>query len=300
MPIRTPDASQVSALARLFSPGVVRDFAARGRSALFSRLIVEAGLSDRVVDRMTVGDAYEVAFKVIAERRNRHEYVYKSALAERVLLGKHSLKTARMLTEFRVGDCKADVVILNGTSVVYEIKSERDSLVRLPHQLDTYMRAFDHVYVITGANHLSAVAEIAPPSVGILVLSDRFHISTIRDAGSNRRHIDPLLVFDSLQRGEAKEILAACGIEVPDMPNTLIHGVMREAFGRIPPDDLHLAFVATLKRYRQQRGLDEFLAEVPRSLRAAVLSFPMRAKERERFGAALRAPFDEARGWAKA
>jgi hypothetical protein len=56
----------------------------------------------------------------------RDKYVYKAALTQRVLMGKHSLRTACMLSEFRVGDRKADITILNGTTTVYEIKSDRD------------------------------------------------------------------------------------------------------------------------------------------------------------------------------
>lgn len=47
-----------------------------------------------------------------------------NVIANKILLGKHSLNTSHMLSEFRVGYNKADVVIINGTSSVYEIKSE--------------------------------------------------------------------------------------------------------------------------------------------------------------------------------
>ncbi|MEI9986083.1 MAG: sce7726 family protein [Aliidongia sp.] len=53
------------------------------------------------------------------------------SVTQKILMGKHSLRTASMLNEFRAGSCKADLVILNGTATVYEIKSERDSLTRL-------------------------------------------------------------------------------------------------------------------------------------------------------------------------
>jgi hypothetical protein len=294
---QTFDASQVSALARMFSPGVIRSFAGRGRSPLFARLATQADLRIRLSAQATVRDAYEAAFHVLAQRSNRHEYIYKSALTERVLLGRHSLNTARMITEFRVGDCKADVVILNGTSTAYEIKSERDSICRLPHQLKTYLRVFDHVHVITGTNHLSSVMATAPSSVGVMVLSNRFQISTVREAASNRRNLDPTTLFESLQRQEAKHMLAACGIEVPDVPNTEIHGVLRAAFARIPADRLHDTFVATLKKHRRHLGLDEFIECVPMSLRAAVISMSMRPKERERFGAALSVQLHEALTW---
>ena len=58
----------------------------------------------------------------------RCEYVYKNAIATKLYLGgHHSLQHSLLTNELRIGQSRADVVILNGTSTVYEIKSEYDS-----------------------------------------------------------------------------------------------------------------------------------------------------------------------------
>ena len=124
-------ASQLAVISRLFSSAVFREMATKGRSAAFARLFRESSLANSHHSLSRVADAFEAAFTILRAGGCRDEYIYKAALTHRVLLGTHSLKTACMMTEFRVETCKADLAILNGTSTVYEIKSERDSLGRL-------------------------------------------------------------------------------------------------------------------------------------------------------------------------
>src|SRR5215216_2008453 len=114
---------------------VFRELATKGKSAAFTRLIREADVLPRRTDGMRVGEVFEAAFQILKQSGLRDEYIYKAALTHRVLMGRHSLRTACMLSEFRVGRSKADIVILNGTTTVYEIKSERDSLSRLERQI---------------------------------------------------------------------------------------------------------------------------------------------------------------------
>lgn len=73
----------------------------------------------------TVGDVFDQAFEILKVAGQRDEYIYRAAISQKILMGTHSLRTASMLNEFRAGSSKADLVILNGTATVYEIKSER-------------------------------------------------------------------------------------------------------------------------------------------------------------------------------
>src|ERR1019366_3298937 len=128
--------TQVSALSRFFSSSVVAELARKGTSPLLMKLAKEATIIERLPISRPIGLLFDVAFEVLKRKTNRHKYIYKAALTQRVLLGTHSLQTASMLTEFRTGNHKADMVILNGTATAYEIKSERDSLTRLSNQIE--------------------------------------------------------------------------------------------------------------------------------------------------------------------
>ena len=155
-------------LARLFSPTKLRAFS-RGETDIVSGIYGVAGYGDKLGDCTTFGDAFRMAYDVLCEEY-RSEYVFKNALAQRLLLERHTLDEAVLLTELRVGVAKADAVILNGTSTVYEIKTALDNLDRLPSQLESYTQVFDRVNVVTVDTMVESVMAIAPPRVGVMVL----------------------------------------------------------------------------------------------------------------------------------
>src|ERR1700692_933272 len=173
---------QLAAISRLFSSSVVQEMAKKGRSPLFAQLASQSRLHSLLSPSACVSALFDAAFALLKREGYRHEYIYKAALTHKILLGKHSLQTASMLNEFRVGECKADIAILNGTATVYEIKSERDSLTRLERPITAYTTVFARVYVIAGENHVAAVMNSVPKEVGILRLNSRHQISTVREA----------------------------------------------------------------------------------------------------------------------
>ncbi|WP_245964178.1 sce7726 family protein [Roseovarius spongiae] len=291
------DRSTLAATTRLFSSAVFHQLAKKGKSPLFARLVREIG-REQFSEAISVSDVFNSAFKAIDNPGSRDEYVYKSAIAEKVLLGRHSLRTASMLTEVRVEGNKADVVVLNGTSTVYEIKSERDSLTRLPSQLEAYRRAFASVNVITSEAHVDRVSDIAPNDVGILVLNRRGQISEVQAATVRPEIIKPATLFDVLRIEEACRILDSLGVDVPRVPNTERFRVVRELFVEQEPIALHHEAVAVLRKSRSQYGLRDFLANLPSSLQAAALSTPIRRSDQPRFIAAVDTPLLEAEHWA--
>lgn len=265
-----------------------------GRSPIFARLFNETDISTR---GSTVGDAFDAAFRSLRRVGQRDEYVYRAALTQNVLLGRHSLKTASMLNEFRVGACRADLVILNGTATVYEIKSERDSLVRLAHQVKNYQKIFTKIYIISSEDHISGVKNNVPNEVGIMCLSKRFQISTIRDADDYWNRLCPLTIFESLRSVEARSVLTDLGAKIPDVPNTMLHGTMREMFPEHAPIEVHKAMVSTLKRTRNLMPLKDLVDRLPRSLYAAALSIPIRRADHERLVSAVQTPLTIALTW---
>jgi len=291
------EAAQLSALARFFSSSVVREMACKGASPLLIRLAREAFMIDRVSRLNPVSELFKLAFEMLKRKCHRHEYIYKAALTEKVLLGRHSLQTASMLTEFRVGKCKADVAILNGTATVYEIKSERDSLSRLEHQIDSYKRVFACVYVIAGENHVRTVFENVSDDIGILKLSERHQISTLREARDCPERTSPAAIFDAIRIHEAKELLKLLDVEIPNVPNTEIRRTMRERFLKLDPCDVHLGMVKVLKKTRALAGLAGFLDQLPSSLQTAALSTPLRSRGRQQLLQAVNTRMEDALSW---
>ncbi|HKX77562.1 MAG TPA: sce7726 family protein [Novosphingobium sp.] len=290
-------AAQFSALTRLFSAAVFHEMAKKGRSSLFSRLVAETNLRDHCGTEATVGEAFDSAFDVLKVAGQRDEYIYRSAISHKILMGTHSLQTASMLNEFRAGSCKADLVILNGTATVYEIKSERDSLARLANQVENYKRVFAKVNVIASEGHVDGVLATVPDDVGVMCLSRRYRISTVREAVDRPARICPVTVFESLRSAEAIAILKALGIAVPQVPNTQRHAALRALFADLDPATLHVEMVHTLKRTRNLAPLGELVDRLPGSLQAAALSIPVRRTDHDRIVEAVETPLGAAMAW---
>lgn len=289
--------AQLSALTRLFSASVFREMATKGRSGLFSRLLGQTDLLEHTSPHATVGAAFDAAFDILKVAGHRDEYIYRAAISQKVLMGTHTLRTASMLNEFRTGSSKADLVILNGTATVYEIKSERDSLARLANQVENYKRVFAKVNVIASEGHINGVLETVPDDVGVMCLSKRFRISTVREAVDCPARICPATVFESLRKAECVSILQALGVRIPNVPNTQRHAAMRALFATLDPVELHAEMVRTLKRTRDLSALSEFVDRVPKSLQAAALSVSVRRSDHSRLIDAIATPLHAAMTW---
>lgn len=269
-----------------------------GRSPLFARLFAETGLSQNILARETVSSAFETAFAVLRMSGIRDEYVYRAALTHKILLGRHSLNTASMLTEFRAGACKADLAILNGTSTVYEIKSDRDSLTRLANQIMNYRKVFAKIYVVAGEAHVQDVIDSVPGNVGVMSLTGRNQIHTVREADERPDLVCPVTIFESLRVNEARTILHNLTVAVPDLPNIELRSAMRECFRRQSPTDVHNQMVRTLKRTRNLAPLKSLVDQLPESLKPAALSIQVRQMDHERLMKAIRTHLDVAMSWA--
>lgn len=290
--------TQLAAISRLFSSSVIRELARKGKSPLFARLARQSLVPDVLSATEQVLDVFETAFSLLRRQGYRDEYVYKTALTQKVLLGRHSLQTASMLNEFRVGQCKADLVILNGSSTVYEVKSERDSLSRLRKQISTYSNVFARAYVIAGENHINAVMASVPEDVGVLRLNRRHQVSTVREASDARDRTSPASIFDSIRTLEARLILELRGIDVPKVPNTELSSALRSLFVKLTPREAHDGMVQVLKKTRNLMPLSHLVSQLPPSLQTAALSTPLRKLDHARLVAAVNTRLADAMAWA--
>merc|ERR1711879_254403 len=230
-----------------FSPRIIQDLSKKGKSKTLSRIALEAQNVGLIQNPDTVEDFFEASYKLLQKESFRHEYMYKSAIAQKILMGVHSLKTAVMINEFRVCNNKADCVIFNGTSTVYEIKTERDTVARLKQQVESYRKVFASVNVISGKNHLEKVLDIIPEDVGVLVLSDRNQISTMRKSLDNPARTDVESIFNAIRIDEAKKILRSYGFEIPDVPNTRMYGCLLNLFRELDSISAHNGMVDVLR-----------------------------------------------------
>jgi hypothetical protein len=221
---------------------------------------------------MSLGEAFDFALAIMTTQY-RGEYVFKNLLVNRLVFGRHNARTASALLELRAGTSIADVVIFNGTSTAYEIKTDLDNLSRLPVQTQNYSRYFEQVFVVTTTRMAPRIVTAIPAHVGVLVLTSRGSLSHIRDASSEMNRLSSAALFGLLRRGEVLRILErTCGYEV-DVPVAQIWHRTREMFAALPVDVAHREAVSELR----ERGMSAAPTAtlLPHSLRALAYEVPL-------------------------
>lgn len=227
-----------------------------------------------VGDDSTLADWFDAAFKILT-RSYRCEYVYKNTLARKIVLGRHSPRTCTFLSEVRVGQHVADAVVLNGTSTVYEIKSEYDSFERLAAQLEAYQQMFDRVVVVCPEGRIDKAAKLVPPSTGLIALTAKLGLSVIREPSSNLERLVPDFIFPTFRKAEYVSIADRFGTPV-NVPNSELFGLCRRTFNSLAPAEAHAEMLFQLKKRgpltTSRAALKSWL---PESLTGTFLSSPI-------------------------
>ncbi len=104
------------------------------------------------------------------------------------------------------GTVRVDVAVVNGTLSGYELKSDRDTLRRLPTQIEYYSKVLDHATLVVGEEHYVRTNGMPnlPLSWGIIVASPRLsdvHLEEVRAAEMSER-LDPFAIAQLLWRDE--------------------------------------------------------------------------------------------------
>ncbi|QIO07396.1 sce7726 family protein [Acinetobacter shaoyimingii] len=220
-------------------------------------------------------ELYNNAYHILS-KNYRNEYIYKNIIARKIFLGRHSFSTSNLLSEFRVGSNIADLVLLNGHSTCYEIKTEYDSLLRLDNQLSSFLKVFDKVNVVCSFSMLENILHLAPPQVGVIVLTDQNTLRTIRQPVITEE-LDISLIMKSLRKEEYKSIAEKFyGLKI-EVPNTRLYDLCEKIIKQQDPKLVKKALLSTLKSARKNHSFA--INSLPYSLTNALISFKFRQND---------------------
>ena len=123
----------------------------------------------------------------------------------------------RVIEEFGLcqGSARVDVAVINGSIHGYEIKSERDTLYRLPRQQNIYNKVLDSITLVVSNKHLKKAEKEVPIWWGLCEaqhIEDNVSIQIIRPPKKNK-NIDPSALVQLLWRDEALGILTARNLQ---------------------------------------------------------------------------------------
>ncbi len=263
--------THLPSLSKIFSPIVLNNLIKDNYSSYLSELFQNIDILKNIDQNITLGKFFEYIFNLL-KKHYRNEYIYKNSIVENILIKKHDLETTQMITEFRVGKSKADIVLLNGTSAVYEIKTEYDTLNRLDDQISSYETAFDLIYVVVPESYLGEMHSKLPDKVGIILYSDQHFLTEIRNAKNNIENIKHEVLFKSLRKPEYLKIIKDNFGFIPDVPNTRIFDECQTLFHQIPITKLQFDFISILKLRNNSKALNNYLRNAPHSTFAYAVS----------------------------
>ncbi|EOU3149148.1 sce7726 family protein [Yersinia enterocolitica] len=236
--------------------------------------------SDFFDEQMSLRELFTLAFDSV-RKSYRNEYIYKSAITNRIVMGRHSPLTSSLAVELPVGNSIVDIAVFNGTSTAYEIKTEFDSPRRLYSQTPDYVKAFERVYIVTHPNLAERYCELNIPNVGIMTLSKRDSLHILKEASSNLESIDLDIIFNMLRRPEYVEIVENYTSEKLDMPNGLIGSYCKEIFCQIPINVAHKLFLNAMRARTTTKDVADFIYSLPACLRALGYATPLSKKQKE-------------------
>ncbi len=207
----------------------------------------------------TIGDYIEYAYNSLL-KNYRNEYVYKNLIINKILLGRHSLNTTTILNEFKIGKSIADLVLLNGTSKVFEIKTELDSLYRCHSQISDYKKAFENIYLVTHITLVEKYINELESSIGIIALTENNTLRTIRESTQYTDELDSETMIKCLRKGEYTNIIKNYFGELPQTTAVKYFSACKERFAQIPVKILHDMMLVELKK-RTIREKEKFKSD---------------------------------------
>lgn len=181
-------------------------------------------------------------------KQYRNEYIYKNTFINEILINDYGVKDTIVINEFRVGNSIADLVMFNGTSKAFEIKTELDTDKRLSGQLLDYKKAFKECYIVT---HESLTDKYLKEdnSIGIIELiktSRGLKMQEVRPA-IEIKEVDSETIMRCLRTNEYKSIVSEYYKELPEMNSFNMFNICKELIFKIPNDILNLLFIEQLK-----------------------------------------------------
>lgn len=108
------------------------------------------------------------------------------------------------------GSVRVDIAVINGELHGFELKSERDTLERLPTQAELYNQVFDRVTLVVAEKHAAKAEAIIPEWWGVSLATGRpgapVELATGRQPARNP-DLKPVQIARLLWRSELIEVL---------------------------------------------------------------------------------------------
>lgn len=124
----------------------------------------------------------------------------------------------RIIQEMAICDglSRVDIAVANGKLYGYEIKSDADTLDRLPQQQEFYNKTFDKVFIVVGSKYKSIIQEYIPDWWGVYVAyydKEENILFKLKKRGRKNNGISAESLLELLWRDEIENLLKLHGFK---------------------------------------------------------------------------------------
>lgn len=264
-------------IASLFSPRMTREVGNTCDYQPMQNILNTAGLT-----------SIEDAFRKLARPGNRNDYVFRAAILQKEIIGRHKMSTSAILNEFRVNNSRVDLGIAHRNLTAFEIKSDLDSFKRLETQLLDYSKFFRECFVVVSDQRVRQLKGVLPDWCGVYVLTKRFTLVQERPAKDLLEFNDPAVLCNCLRIDEVQQVLRTIDGYFPELPNAVRRSYAVNRFAEIGAQTLSDFVKRTLIASRKSsKNAIKNISDLPMPLRATVLSSKLSRDQQDNYFATI-------------
>jgi hypothetical protein len=208
------------------------------------KLLLKCGVA--ISKKDSVKDVLDFSYLYLS-KHYKHEYVYKSGLLNSFILSQFSLNDTVILNEYKIARSKADVILVNGTNKVFEIKTELDTPERLKTQIKDYYKAFNEVYIVTHHTLTEKYQQILADEVGIIAMDAGCSMRIERKASSVKEYLCSETMMRALRKNEYLYIVKSLIGYIPEVADTVLFKTCLKQLEVFDPVLVQRRFLEALK-----------------------------------------------------
>lgn len=184
----------------------------------------------------------------------RNEYFYKNELLNDWLIKELGETNSKIFNEYKVGNSIADLVIFNGSSKAFEIKTELDTSKRLNSQLSDYLDLFNETYVVIPKVQIDNYLKLNP-EIGVIAFNTEVNNFELIRKANYQLNISASSIMGVLHTAEYKSIVKEYFGELPAMTSFTMYDKCFEIIKTIPCEKLNRLFIDKMKKRKIQNEL---------------------------------------------
>lgn len=220
MPLIKDNIESYRSIAKLLSvPSIKQCLQMNDLKLMYPKLKKHCNLPEKSISYKNI--IKKIYFDLYTNYRN--EYVFKNELINQLIIEKFKLKSTVILSEFKIAESIADLVMLNGSIRIFEIKTDLDTLDKLNKQLLDYQKFAEEISVVTTSKYKDVLSKsFKKLPFGIIEFTEEGTFKVIKKATKFCNSLEHLAIFKTLRKNEYLNIIANYYGFIPNVPNTLM------------------------------------------------------------------------------